>query len=124
MIEQISKITLYVNNQEEAEKFWCEKLDFELRLKQPMGPDAFWVEVAPKGGQTSFVLYDKEMMHQHSPNTSTHHPSMILSTRDIMSTFQILSDKSVKVDPILDLPYGRMFTFYDQDGNAYMLRED
>ena len=31
MINAISKVTLYVNNQEEAKAFWTEKVGFEVR---------------------------------------------------------------------------------------------
>lgn len=38
MIEAISKITLYVNNQTQAKSFWLDKMDFVISLEQPMGP--------------------------------------------------------------------------------------
>ncbi|MFQ6862259.1 MAG: VOC family protein [Beduini sp.] len=124
MIKTISKITLYVKDQEEAERFWVEKLDFKVKMKQPMGENHYWLEVCPKDAETSFVLYNKDMMKKQNPNTSLEHPSILLSSPDVMFTFQMLSDRGVKVDPVIDMPYGKMFTFYDQDGNAYLLRED
>ncbi|MBU5454397.1 hypothetical protein [Caproiciproducens sp. MSJ-32] len=30
----------------------------------------------------------------------------------------------VKVDDLMKMPYGSIFTFYDQDGNEYLVRED
>ena len=63
MIDSIGKITLYVNNQNEARNFWTEKMGFIVRLEQQMGADQKWLEVGPEyGGGTSFVLYDKEKM--------------------------------------------------------------
>ena len=63
MINAISKVTLYVNNQEEAKAFWTEKVGFEVRSEEQMGPDMKWIEVGPAQGDTTvFVLYDKKMM--------------------------------------------------------------
>lgn len=39
MINNIGKITLYVNNQEEAKEFWTKKMKFVVKLEQPMGPN-------------------------------------------------------------------------------------
>jgi len=47
MINAISKVTLYVNNQEEAKAFWTEKVGFEVRSEEQMGPDMKWIEVGP-----------------------------------------------------------------------------
>ena len=124
MIKAISKITLYVKEQEEAERFWVEKLDFKVKREQPMGENHYWRKGCPKDAETSFVLYNKDMMKNQNPNTNLEHPSILLSSPDVMFTFQMLSDRGVKVDPVIDMPYGKMFTFYDQDGNAYLLRED
>lgn len=47
MIKKIGKITIYVNNQEEAKAFWTEKLNFVIKLERPMGPNMTWLEVGP-----------------------------------------------------------------------------
>lgn len=36
MINKIGKITIYVEDQEQAKSFWIEKLGFILKLEQPM----------------------------------------------------------------------------------------
>ncbi|WP_334293985.1 VOC family protein, partial [Clostridioides difficile] len=46
MINKIGKITLYVNNQEDAKLFWTEKLNFVVTYEKEMGPNMKWVEVA------------------------------------------------------------------------------
>lgn len=47
MINQIGKITLYVNDQEEAKKFWTEKMEFVVKFEAQMGPNMTWLEVGP-----------------------------------------------------------------------------
>lgn len=123
MIKNISRITIYVNNQEEAETFWVEKMGFNVVLEQPMG-DSRWLEVAPEHAETRFVLYDKQLMKKMNPDVNTAHPSLILSSSHLEQTHKMLKEKGVNIRDIQRLPYGMMCTFFDQDNNPYMLRED
>lgn len=125
MINCIAKITVYVNNQEEAKEFWTEKMGFAVRNEYPMGPGMKWLEVAPADdNNTTFILYEKEMMKKQNPAANTSHPSIILSTMDIDKAHETMKEKEIEVTSIRKMPYGSMFTFHDQDGNAYLVRED
>ncbi len=125
MINKIGKITLYVNNQEEAKKFWTEKLNFVVKFEQAMGPTMKWIEVGPSADEfTTFVLYDKNLMKAQNPATNVEHPSILLSTSDIESSYEEMKSKDVEVGELMKMPYGKMFSFKDQDGNQYLLRED
>lgn len=125
MINQIGKITLYVDSQEEAKKFWVEKCDFVVKFEQAMGPGMTWLEVAPtREAFTTFVLYNKKAMVKLNPNTSVEHPSVILSTSDIEGAYATMKERGVIVEELMNMPYGKTFTFLDQDGNKYLLRED
>lgn len=125
MINKIAKITLYVNNQEDAKKFWTEKLDFVVKLEQSMGPNMKWLEVSPnESASTTFILYDKNLMMSQNPSTNVSHPSVILSTDDIENTYNKMKLNGVEVGELMNMPYGRMFSFKDLDGNEYLLRED
>ncbi len=35
-----------------------------------------------------------------------------------------MKSNGVKVGELMTMPYGKMFSFKDQDGNDYLLRED
>jgi lactoylglutathione lyase len=48
MITQIHTASTYVENQQEALKFWIEKVGFEVKANYPMTPEANWIELAPK----------------------------------------------------------------------------
>lgn len=125
MINKIGKITLYVNNQEEAKAFWTEKVGFVVKAELPMGPGMKWLEVAPNENEfTTFILYDKKAMQAQNPQTNVGHPSVLLSTTDIDKAYEEMKNKGVEVDELMKMPYGNMFSFKDQDGNQYMLRED
>ncbi|WP_167957861.1 VOC family protein [Anaerosporobacter faecicola] len=124
MIKQISKITIYVSDQHKAKQFWLDQMDFQIIVEQPMGPTMTWLEVAPnKASSTSFVLYEKEWMKQQNPENPLTHPSLILSTDDIQTTYNTLKERGVDIKELMDMPYGKMFTFYDPDHNAYLIRE-
>ena len=125
MINRIGKITLYVNNQEDAKLFWTEKLNFVVTYEKEMGPNMKWVEVAPSKNEfTTFVLYDKNLMMKQNKEINVSHPSIILSTRDINGTYEQMANNEVEVGELMEMPYGRMFSFKDQDGNDYLVRED
>lgn len=125
MINKIGKITLYVNNQEEAKKFWTEKLNFVVKFEQAMGPNMKWLEVGPSESEfTTFVLYDKNLMLAQNPKTNVLHPSILLSTTDIENAYSQMKSNGVEVGDLMSMPYGKMFNFKDQDGNEYILRED
>jgi lactoylglutathione lyase len=124
MINKIGKITVYVQDQEQAKDFWLNKMGFVLKLEQPMGPNASWIEVGPSEDEfTTLVLYSKSAMEQHNPSAVAH-PSILFSTTDIESAYEKMKQNGVAVEDMLRMPFGTMFTFKDQDGNAYLLRED
>lgn len=124
MINKIGKVTVYVEDQEQAKDFWVNKLGFVLKFEQPMGPEFSWIEVGPSENEfTTLVLYAKTAMEQHDPSKVSH-PSILFSTTDIDSAYENMNSNGVKVGELQKMPYGSMFTFYDQDGNEYLLRED
>lgn len=125
MINKIGKITIYVNNQETAKEFWTKKMNFVVKLEQPMGPNMTWLEVGPSEKEfTSFVIYDKNLMISQNPEANVSHPNIILSTDDIESTYNEMKSKDIAVEDLMIMPYGKMFTFKDQDNNQYLVRED
>lgn len=125
MINKIGKITIYVNNQEEAKEFWTKKMNFVVKLEQPMGPNMKWLEVGPSEDSfTTFVIYEKNLMLAQNPQANVCHPNIILSTDDIESTYNEMKINEVEVGEIMKMPYGSMFKFKDMDGNDYLVRED
>ena len=124
MINKIGKITVYVEDQEQAKDFWLNKMGFVLKLEQPMGPNAAWIEVGPSDDEfTTLVLYSKAAMEQQNPSAVAH-PSILFSTNDIEASYEQMKQNGVEVEDMLKMPFGTMFTFKDQDGNNYLLRED
>lgn len=105
VVNYIAKVTIYVNNQEEAKQFWTEKMGFVCH-EQPMGPHFKWMEVRPKEAEkTSFVIYEKELMLKQNPKANVSHPNVILSTTDIEGAYQQLQANGVKVGELQIMPY-------------------
>ena len=125
MINKIGKITIYVNNQEEAKEFWTNKMNFVVKLEQPMGPNMKWLEVGPSKEEfTTFVIYEKQLMLSQNIDANVSHPNIILSTNDIENTYNEIKSNGVVVGEMMIMPYGKMFKFEDQDKNEYLVRED
>jgi lactoylglutathione lyase len=124
MINKIGKITIYVQDQEQAKDFWVNKLGFVVKGEFLMGPGATWLEVGPSEDEfTTLVIYDKALMEKQNPSAVAH-PSILFSTSDVESAYEKMKQNGVEVDNLLKMPFGTMFNFKDQDGNTYLLRED
>ena len=124
MINKIGKITIYVQDQEQAKDFWVNKLGFVVKGEFPMGPSATWLEVGPSEDEfTTLVIYDKALMEKQNPSAVAH-PSILFSMLDVESAYEKMKQNGVEVDDLLKMPFGTMFNFKDQDGNTYLLRED
>ncbi len=125
MINKIGKITIYVNNQEDAKRFWTKKMNFVIKLEQQMGANMTWLEVGPSKDEfTSFILYDKKAMLAQNADANVCHPNIILSTDNIEITYEEIKSNGVSVGELMMMPYGKMFKFQDQDKNEYLVRED
>lgn len=124
MINKIAKVTIYVNNQDEAKKFWTEKLNFVTKIDATEGP-LRWIEIALKESEwVTIVLYDKNLMKAQYPDANTDYKTVILSTEYLDNAYIEMKAKGVEVTDIVTMPYARLFTFKDQDNNEYLLRED
>lgn len=125
MINKIFKITIYVNNQEEAKKFWVDKMGFKVKREENMMGEHKWLEVSPKDDDsTTFVLYDKNLMKSQNSSINVGHPSVMLYTKDIEKSYSDMKSIGIVVGEIMNYPYGKMYNFFDNDGNTYLLYSD
>jgi predicted enzyme related to lactoylglutathione lyase len=120
MINEIATVGVYVQDQPAAEKFWTEKIGFEVKNKKEMGNGLYWLEVAPPGAQSALVLFPKQLM----PNFAELKPSIVLHTTDIDATCATLKQRGVAFkDELANLGWGKFASFLDPDGNEFGLRE-
>jgi lactoylglutathione lyase len=89
---QIHTTSVYVENQQEALKFWTEKVGFEVKANYPMTPEASWIELTPKHAQSAIVIYPKALM----PNWKELKPSIVFLCDNIDETVNELKSRGVK----------------------------
>ncbi len=140
MIQKISHVTIYVNDQEEALKFYTEKLGFEVRTDVTMDPtfgdcSGFrWLTVGPKGQKdVEIVLMEPKAGKVMDDNTVKNIKSLIsqgalgagvFTTADCKATYQELKQKGVEfIMPPEEKPYGIEALFKDNSGNWFSLTQ-
>ncbi len=117
----ISKVQLFsipVTDQDRARDFYVEKLGWELVRDQPMGPDQRWVQVRPKGAETSATLVTWFPTMQPGALRG-----VVLETPDLEEEVDRLKAAGVEIPKgIEEAPWGRWVTFSDPDGNGFVLQ--
>ena len=124
MISKVGQIMLYVNNQDEALKFWTEKVGFSVISEEDNGQGMRWIEIAPtKDSETSIILHNKEFIAKMSPGLNLGTPSLMFFTENLDQFYQDLSNKNVTVGEIVEMPSGRVFNFADGEENYFAIME-
>ena len=123
MISKVGQIMLYVNDQDEAVRFWTEKVGFQVISKENNG-EMRWIEVAPKSGsETTIVLHDKDTVAKMSPGLNLDTPSLMFVADDLDQLFNHLSGQNITVGEIVEMPFGRVFNFADSEENYFAVKE-
>lgn len=117
-ITHIQLLSVPVTDQERAKDFYVNTLGFDLVADNPMGPDQRWVQVRPKGAQTSITLVD---WFETMPAGSLQ--GLVIETDDLPGDIEALGARGMTItDEIQDAPWGRFVTFTDPDGNGLILQ--
>ncbi|MEV6344324.1 VOC family protein [Actinoplanes sp. NPDC051851] len=117
-VTHLDVVSLPVRDQDRARDFYVDTLGFELVRQNDMGPAQRWIQVAPKGGQTSITLVT---WFDTMPPGSLQ--GLVLHTDDLDAEVAALTAKGVPVpDGVQDAPWGRFAVFTDPDGNRLVLR--
>lgn len=118
MIRSIKTVAVYVADQSRSLEFYTNKLGFELRRTESMGPGGKWIEVAPPGAQTCLVIYPRAMMK----NWDQLKPSVVFHCDDAIATCAVLASKGVQIiDQPKTMAWGTFAKFADPDGNEFLL---
>ena len=133
MIQRLSHTSVYVFDQDEALKFYRDKLGFEVRTDQRMGSFR-WLTVAPKG-QPDFELVlmpltPSPMMDEATCATlralveKGSFGAGVLATADCQKTYEELSARGVEfVQPPSERPYGIEALLKDDSGNWFSMTQ-
>jgi lactoylglutathione lyase len=124
MFSKIGQIMLYVNNQDEAVKFWTEKLGFTVIAEENNNQGLRWIEIAPKkGAETSLILHNKDFVSKMSPGLNLDTPSLMFFTENLEQLHSDLLNKKITVGEIVNMPSGRVFNFADNEENYFAVME-
>ena len=118
-ITHLQLISLPVADQDRSRDFYVGVLGFDLVRDNPIGPGQRWVQVAPKGAQTSITLVT---WFPTMPPGSV--KGTVLETDDLDGDVAALTAGGVTIEgAIQEQPWGRFVTFDDPDGNGIVLQE-
>lgn len=124
MFSKVGQIMLYVNNQDEAVKFWTEKLGFTVIAEENNNQGLRWIEIAPKkGAETSLILHNKDFVSKMSPELNLDTPSLMFFTENLEQLHSDLLNKQITVGEIVNMPSGRVFNFADNEENYFAVME-
>ena len=116
---RIATVAVYAENQEEARKFWTEKVGFVVHRSKSMTPDAQWLEVGPAGAESRLVIYPKSMMQDWRERK----PSVVFECEDLNREYERLHSRGVEfTQPPTQMPWGPFAIFLDTEGNWFGLR--
>lgn len=117
-IKRVKLVGVCVRDQAAALAFFKEKLGFEVRVNEPMGPDSRWIEVAPPGAETGLALWTPPGLESRIGAFS----QVVFRCVDVPSTYQELKERGVKFREEPKAQQGGvMAQFVDVDGNVFVL---
>ncbi|WP_225824886.1 VOC family protein [Streptomyces naphthomycinicus] len=115
-ITHASFVTLPVADQDRALRFYRDVLGLEVTADRET-PQGRWLQVAPRGAQTVLTLSGPGM-GGFEPGSSR---GIMLVTTDVDADCARLTAAGRPVQGPDELPWGRMASFTDPDGNGLML---
>lgn len=127
---KLSMVTLYVRDEEEALRFYTEKLGFEKQMDVTVKPGTRWLTVSPKGQpELQITLHNPRAWHSEEVALkmleqvgST--PSWVFETDNCQRTYETLRNRGVEfVSEPKDQSYAVEAVFKDLYGNSFVLVE-
>ena len=129
MITRLSHVTILVRDQDEALKWYTEKLGMEKRMDAPMG-DERWLTVGIPGQRDLEIVLAKPCPGMGRDSTDVlmgrigQGPAWVLDTPDCRRTYDELTARGVAfTKPPDEADWGVYATFEDLYGNEFVLVE-
>lgn len=126
MIDRVSTVSVFVNDQDRAKEFYTHVLGFELRTDAPLYPGATsrWVAVAPKGAATEVILYLPDENWEHYKQVVGKSQALTFNVADMQKLHAELKAKGVTFVQEPDKqPWGTYAIIVDSEGNHLILSE-
>ncbi|MGF1716439.1 VOC family protein [Photobacterium chitinilyticum] len=117
-ISRVDTVSIPVSDQSLALLFYRDALGFELIRDHHADNQKRWIQLAPKGAETTISL-----VIPFGGMEAGSVQGLVVQTDDIHSTHSELSDRGVPLSEIVTIIGGRFATFADPDGNGWVLIE-
>jgi len=125
MIKKVGHITILVKDQDEAAKFYTEKLGFVKREDTLFGEGMRWVTVSPKGQRSlelTLVNADSKEKLCALGKQAGDHVFLTIETDDCLKDYKEMKERGVKFYGKPEVqPYGTEVVFEDLYGNLFDL---
>jgi catechol 2,3-dioxygenase-like lactoylglutathione lyase family enzyme len=127
---RIGLTSLFVDDQDHAERFYTEMLGFEVKTDAPYGPDERWLSVVspedPDGVQLVLHLTDEPARAFRQASREAGRPVLSLTTDDCVGEAERLKAKGVVfVKEPARMAYGGIDAVFDDTcGNLLNLHQD
>jgi|SRR5271157_232321 len=125
MIKKIGHITILVKDQDEAMKFYTEKLGFKKCRDAMFGEGMRWVTVAPNNQpelEITFVKADTAEKLEALGKQAGDHVLLAMETDDCQKDYDVMIAKGIKfMGEPEHQPYGTEVVFEDLYGNLFDL---
>ncbi|HKT00334.1 MAG TPA: VOC family protein [Rugosimonospora sp.] len=119
MITKVNTVALYVADQERSRKFYADVLGFEVRTDADMGPMGRWIEVAPVGAETAFVLADAAGFEKQDRIGSS--ADITLTCQDVYALHKALTAAGATVSEPEKQEWGTFVRVTDPDGHTFVV---
>ncbi|WP_017547431.1 VOC family protein [Salinicoccus carnicancri] len=124
MIKKLAGVMLYVDNQEEAVKFWRDGLGFTVVSEEELPEGYKAVEVAPDGkSETSITIFEKAFIRKYSPELGMGTPSLMFETEDAGALYEDMKSKGITVGEMTEMAGSKVFNFKDGEDNYFAVSE-
>lgn len=124
MINKVGTVSLFVEDQQRAKRFWTEKVGLELRADAELYPGAStrWIAVAPEGAETELILYEPDDNWAHYKQVIGKPQAITLYCDDVHAVYQQLQARGVTFtgEPQSE-PWGVYTFMLDSEGNQILL---
>lgn len=124
MISKLGQVMVYVDNQDKAVEFWTKKAGFSIIADGGKDQGMRWIEIgSSKDADTTLVLHDKAVVSKMSPGLNLDTPSLMFYTNELDKLYADFNEKGVTTGEIVDMGFGRVFNFADDEDNYFAVME-
>lgn len=121
VITKLNTVTLYVSDQDKARDFYVGQLGLRVRREADMGPMGRWLEVAPEGADSGFMLADAAKFGKSDRIGAS--ADIVLHTDDVAGLHQRLTAAGVPVTEPETQAWGTFVKVTDPDGLVFVVSE-